>query len=241
MEKKIKSEGKCIFCEKTFAKAGINRHLKTHLTQIVKTGKPGLSYYLKIEQDPKWGVAPYFLYLWVSSDMTLDQLDEFLRNIWLDCCGHMSSFNEKKKPMGFEWNIDDDEYGIKMSKKAKKLFKEGMVLDYEYDFGSSTNLCVTVVEELLTMAEKPITLLSRNEPLAILCDTCKTEPAVELCAIHNWGEDYLFCKKCAKKHAKKCDDFADYSAMPVVNSPRMGICGYEGGTIDLERDKIFSK
>jgi hypothetical protein len=29
--------------------------------------------------------------------------------------------------------------------------------------------------------------------------------------------------------------------MPIVNSPRMGVCGYEGGTIDKERDGIYGK
>jgi hypothetical protein len=29
--------------------------------------------------------------------------------------------------------------------------------------------------------------------------------------------------------------------MPVVNSPRMGECGYEGGTIDIERDRPLIK
>lgn len=28
---KLKSEGKCPFCEKMYAKAGISRHLTTHL------------------------------------------------------------------------------------------------------------------------------------------------------------------------------------------------------------------
>jgi len=27
--------------------------------------------------------------------------------------------------------------------------------------------------------------------------------------------------------------------MPIVNSPRMGVCGYEGGVIDIERDGVF--
>jgi hypothetical protein len=51
----------------------------------------------------------------------------------------------------------------------------------------------------------------------------------------------LFCDKCAKKHAKKCEDFEDYAALPVVNSPRMGVCAYEGGCIDTERDGAFVK
>jgi hypothetical protein len=49
MEQDIKSEGKCFFCGKTFAKAGIIRHLKTHLLQKNETaGKEGLSFLLKI-------------------------------------------------------------------------------------------------------------------------------------------------------------------------------------------------
>jgi hypothetical protein len=51
-----------------------------------------------------------------------------------------------------------------------------------------------------------------------------------------YEDDYLFCPKCAKKHAKECRDFEAYAAMPVVNFPRMGVCGYTGGTIDTERD-----
>ena len=53
-------------------------------------------------------------------------------------------------------------------------------------------------------------------------------------------EEYAFyCKDCQKKHAKVCPDFKDYAAMPVVNSPRMGVCGYDGGRIDKKRDGVF--
>ena len=38
--------------------------------------------------------------------------------------------------------------------------------------------------------------------------------------------------------AENADEF-EYAGMPVVNSPRMGICGYEGGTIDTDRDGIY--
>jgi hypothetical protein len=51
----------------------------------------------------------------------------------------------------------------------------------------------------------------------------------------------MFCEKCAKKHAEKCEDFKEYAAMPVVNSPRMGVCDYMGGCIDTERDGVFVK
>jgi hypothetical protein len=51
----------------------------------------------------------------------------------------------------------------------------------------------------------------------------------------------FFCEKCAAKHEDTCSDFQDYANMPVVNSPRMGVCGYEGGSIDKERDGVYKK
>ena len=88
-------------------------------------------------------------------------------------------------------------------------------------------------------ADRPIVLLSRNEPLAILCESRGKAPARYICNVCYGDEDEgIFCDKCAKKHKKKCDDFAEYASMPVVNSPRMGVCAYEGGTIDLARDKM---
>jgi len=53
-----------------------------------------------------------------------------------------------------------------------------------------------------------------------------------------YEEEAKFCDICAKKHAKKCEDFAEYAAMPVVNSPRMGVCAYNED-FDVERDGVF--
>jgi len=128
---------------------------------------------------------------------------------------------------------------IPTSRKVKNALYKGLVLNYEYDFGSSTELTITIVDEYPVKAEKEIVLLSRNEPLQIMCSICKKVPATQMCSICMYEEDAEFCDKCAKKHAKKCEDFADYAAMPVVNSPRMGVCAYSGGIIDVERDGVF--
>ncbi|MFZ6013821.1 MAG: hypothetical protein ACOYXT_26005 [Bacteroidota bacterium] len=45
--------------------------------------------------------------------------------------------------------------------------------------------------------------------------------------------------KTFQQHEEECDYFLDYAKMPVINSPRMGICGYSGGSIDIERDGIY--
>lgn len=260
MDKEMKSEGKCLFCSGTFKSAGINRHLKTHLKKLEEERGKGLSFLLKVDPNDKWSVSGYFLYLWVDGKTTIETIDDFLRDIWLECCGHLSAFRNAKaarnggglmdffvgeellqegKVKEYEKHMEETIGEIPMRRKAKDALWEGLKLEYEYDFGSSTRLTVTVVSELKCSAAKPVVLLSRNEPLEILCDTCGREPAVEICIVENWDEDGLFCSKCAKEHAKECSDFADYAAMPVVNSPRMGICGYRGGSIDKERDGVF--
>ena len=260
-EEKIKSEGKCGFCGKIFSKAGINRHLQTHLEGKISENKKGTSFLLKIEQDSRYGSPPYFLSLWVNGETTMGKIDDFLRDIWLECCGHLSAFKrirKQKREFGGFWDFFEAEEllnagkmkeyeklmeetagEIPMSRKAKNVFCQDSKLEYEYDFGSTTALIVTMLAQYPFKADESIVLLSRNEPLEILCDTCKKQPATEMCSVHGWDEDSVFCEKCAKKHAKNCEDFADYAAMPIVNSPRAGVCAYEGGVIDVERDGVY--
>ncbi|MDR2126282.1 MAG: hypothetical protein LBP63_05580 [Prevotellaceae bacterium] len=229
--------------------------------QKVQENAAGLSYLIKVEQEVQKGSSIYFLSLWVDGKTTLERIDSFLRDIWLECCGHLSSFTDPKKRRHaslltmleaeelLEQNkikeyekIMENEVGeIPMSRKASKVFNKGSKLEYQYDFGSTTSLVLTAIDEYPMRADQPIVLLSRNEPLELLCDTCKKEPATQLCIVHEWEGNYMFCDKCAKKHAKRCEDFENYAAMPVVNSPRMGVCGYDGGHIDTERDGIFVK
>ncbi|MDR3366622.1 MAG: hypothetical protein LBO71_06615 [Prevotellaceae bacterium] len=262
MKQEIKSEGKCLFCGSTFAKASIIRHLQTHLAQKAKDGQKGLSFLVKIEADPSYGISQHFLSLWVDGDASMGDVDGFLRDIWLECCDHQSSFtNPKNRRQGgivldirkvqdflqngkiveFAKVMEGSNGEVSMSQETSKVFQKGLKLKYEYDFGSSTKLLLTVIQEYPFKADKDIVLLSRNEPLEILCNMCGKEPATQLCTVHDWNEDSLFCEKCAKEHAKTCPDFEEYAAMPVVNSPRMGVCAYEGGCIDTERDGVFVK
>lgn len=233
----MKAEGKCLFCEKTYKKVGINKHLKTHLENKIKESQPGKSYFVKIVPAKDYGKTPFFLSLWINGETSFSALDDFLREIWLECCGHLSAFTKaKNSTLG---GADE----IPKSKKVKLKFDRGVKFDYDYDFGSTTALEIEVLEEFPIKADKPIVLLSRNEPLEVLCDSCKEKPAVSICTVcmDDWEGESMFCEKCAKKHAKTCEDFEDYAAMPIVNSPRMGVCGYEGGTIDTKRDGNIPK
>jgi hypothetical protein len=78
---KNKSEGKCLFCGKTYTKTSINRHLQTHLNKKVHENAKGKSYLIKVEQHPRWGGMPYFLSLWVNGSSTIGDVESFLRAI----------------------------------------------------------------------------------------------------------------------------------------------------------------
>jgi len=182
-------------------------------------------------------------------------IDQFLRDIWLECCGHMSAFRNpgnrsnggwdyfeamelmaKGKIKEYERLMEDGAGEVPMSRKAKDALYKGLALDYEYDFGSSTELIITVMDEYPVKADQKIVLLSRNEPLPELCAICGKATATKICQFCIYEGPAWFCNKCAKKHAKDCEDFDEENSLPIVNSPRMGVCAYEGGTIDMERD-----
>ena len=215
----LKSEGVCLYCNETVSKQEMTRHVSTHLKKMEKELEKGNKnvgkyYHLSVT------AAEMFLVLLVENKTTFDELDHFFRAIWLECCGHMSSFRVKS---GVTITDMSDDFGFEpntksMTTKVSKVFEKGVVLDYEYDFGSTTGFQIKVLDQYtLPLQPDNVLLISRNEPLPILCRTCEKEPAQEICEVHMY-EGGFFCKKCAKKHAKQCEDFEDGSKLSVVNS-----------------------
>ncbi len=225
-EKVLVSEGKCLFCNRTFSQRGMPLHLANHLTKKELKDKE-LQNKTKSYRHLQVYSGPYFLQLIIKETEILDSLDIFLRNIWLECCDHLSAFLIKREE-------------IEQDLEIRKVFFPKLEMDYQYDFGSTTRLKIKALNSYrLDMDNQDIVLLSRNEPLKIMCDKCGKNPAVYLCTICNCYESSFFCLKCSIKHAKKCNDFAEYARSHVVNSPRVGVCGYEGGVIDKERDGVY--
>ncbi len=205
---KIASQGKCSFCDKIYDRTIISRHLTSHLKKIRPvSGKE--AYHLKVEANP------YFLHLLADGKTTLGEIDDLLRNIWLECCGHMSTFSEKR------WNE-----GIPMDTEVGELFKKGTKIWYAYDFGSTTELDIKCMGSYNLKVLLGPQILTRNDPPDIKCDRCKKKKARQICTVH-WGdEDMFFCETCVEIHKQVCEDAADYALLPVVNSPRMGVCAY---------------
>jgi hypothetical protein len=153
-----------------------------------------------------------------------------LRDIWLECCGHDS---------GFRINRGEE---IEMDKIVGNVLTPKTKILHDYDYGTTTRTFIKSIKVYdLGFDDDDIILLSRNEPLKIMCSVCNKKAATVLCSVCLWEGDSFFCTTCAKKHAKTCDDFDDYARMDVVNSPRMGECGYEGGSFDKERDGVYKE
>lgn len=223
MEFEFKSEGKCLFCGELISQRTISRHLSSHLTEIEKKSiGSNTKRYVHIVVDS----AEMFLQLLVSETSKMKIIDQFLRDIWLECCDHLSGFEHK------DFKVSKNEF-------VGNVFEPKRKFTYHYDWGDTTSLNLKGLKRYNLNFKENIILLSRNEPLEILCATCKTEPAEFICTSCNWEKYSYFCDKCADEHEKECPDFEDYAKSPVVNSPRMGTCGYTGGSIDLERDGIF--
>lgn len=177
----------------------------------------------------------------VNGEFSIFELDDFLRAIWLECCGHLSSFHVKGRKYEYDWMDVGAPIGEDMEQTVGEVFHSGQIVLYEYDFGSTTKLEIKVLGEYPLNSNDNIVLMSRNEAPHIKCDLCGKKPAVQICSIHYGDEPQFFCTACGKKHAKTCPDFEDYSAFPVVNSPRMGVCSYLGSeSIDTERDKPWN-
>ena len=185
----------------------------------------------------------YWLHLDVRADATLDELDSLLRGMWLECCGHLSAFNVGRDryrwepPGGFDDENDffdglDEMFGMPKEHNLDVTLAEalppGTAFTYEYDFGSTTELKGRVLteREAVPPPTKPIALLARNTPPSLLCDECG-EPASWVGWVdEDDNEPRTLCDPCIEAH-----DYDTEMLLPVVNSPRMGVCAYTGPTL----------
>jgi hypothetical protein len=168
----------------------------------------------------------YWLFLGVAHDAKLSDLDAWLRAIWLECCDHLSEF--VIGPTRYS-SVPSPTISLKARAQSMhvgvgKVLRPGVAFQHRYDFGSTTILDLSLVGPLIVpVASQAIVLLANNYAPEILCSQC-AEPAVKLCAECDADEGGAFlCNACAPQH-----ECGEEMLRPVVNSPRMGVCGYSG-------------
>jgi len=223
----MESNGVCSFCGKTFSKAAMSKHLDScwqrKAASAAALGPKTKYFHLVVEGRY---LPEYWMHLQVRADAQLRKLDDFLRGIWLECCGHLSAFTIEDQRYVSEvikhplFNLEPEKG---MGIKIRTVLKPKTKFTYEYDFGTTTELNLRVISERTDQSGKePVHLMARNTPPPITCNVCK-KPATQVCAQCIWEGEGWLCDACARKH--KC---GEEMLLPVVNSPRVGMCGYTG-------------
>ena len=220
------SKGKCYLCGGTFSKSAMTKHLKSckqkeGISKTISSGRrprKTKSFHLVVEGRY---LPDYWMHLEVPANAKFEALDTFLRQIWLECCGHMSAFTVEAKtysvaPMA---EFNDKSMNVKLG----QVLSPGMRFYHDYDFGTTTYLALKVVSEQQSQVKgKPIQVLARNEPPLIPCVSC-SNTAVQVCGQCTWSGEGWLCDQCAADH-----ECGEDMLLPVVNSPRVGMCGYTG-------------
>ena len=195
-------------------------------THDADTGKIDTLLRFKIGQT---GAPEYWLFVEARAGATLSGLDTFLRHIWLECCGHLSMFSVppyryasvRSEFAGFMGRADTER---SMSGKIAGAFSAiGVKGTYDYDFGSTTRLTIELTSARNgRIGRSAVRLLLRNDPPAWTCGACD-QPATLVCCAHETETSPLVCAAHQKSHPCR-----DRAFLPVVNSPRMGVCAYAG-------------
>lgn len=221
----LKSAGVCELCHERLAKASMLAHLRRCAPEHdLSKGSPTDLFQLRVEGK---GAPMFWLDVEVKGESPLRRLDDLLRRVWLECCGHLSAF----ETLGLRYCVlVDREYGPQPNERgmsarvADILVSPGQRLFYEYDFGSTTELMLRFVSVRRgNIGRSASRVLARNEAPAWKCGVCD-EPATLVCPFCTHEGNPFACSSHAREHS--CGE--EESFLPIVNSPRMGVCGYTG-------------
>lgn len=218
------SKGKCSFCGGSIAKVAMARHLKACNARAegndelaAKGSARRTIFHLQVQglYQPM-----YWMHIEIPENATLKDLDDFLRETWLECCGHLSSFEIEGRTFISE-KIEPGDRSMRIA--LGKAIAPGTKFEHIYDFGTSTELSLKVLSSREGLARgKSVMVLARNDPPDIRCQSCG-KPATAVCCQCIYEGTGWVCEECAGKH-----ECGEDMLLPVVNSPRVGMCGYTG-------------
>lgn len=226
-----RAKGKCKYCGKEYTRGYIIRHLascKERKRRLEgETGKRKIGYFellISAKYNPD-----YWLVIEAKETAALKDIDKFLRDIWLECCGHLSAF--QINGVSYESDPDPDPFwgreAKSMNNKLKTVLQKGMTIGYEYDFGSTTELVIEVKDYRTGCDNKEkLTILSRNNAATYLCGSCGKREAAYIDVYRVYDGNPFLCEECSQQGGGE-EEFL----LKVCNSPRMGVCGYDGSDV----------
>lgn len=220
--------GKCYYCNRELDKRGIKRHLNSckarkERIEVLPCKNNKKDNYYMIEISDKYRKQDYWMYIACHKESKLSDIDDFLRRVWLECCGHLSKFtidgvvydcimDEDFKPNDFYVGSEEQSTNIKL----KQILDVGTNFSYAYDFGDTTALEGKVVDSFIYYTEdKNIEIMARHDNPRYECFNCEND------AQYFSYETGPICIECA-------DDAEWLNELGDLSSPRCGICGYDG-------------
>jgi hypothetical protein len=221
MPQGVQSRGRCMYCDGIYTKGGMARHLAScPARKAAGADAPAERaveplYHLRVQDA---GRGDFWLDLEVRGAGKLEHLDRYLRAIWLECCGHLSEFTLEP------WTGPT----IAKRRRIQEVFEPGFELTHIYDFGSTSYTlirCLSVREGRFLDTRHYIELMARNLAPRYKCIECGG-PAKWLC-MECLIEDNIWGALCSK-HAASHPHQNYGEPFPMVNSPRLGMCGYTG-------------
>jgi hypothetical protein len=213
-------------------------------------------YVLKIVDNER--PQTYFSFITAPSNLSLKDLDTFLKAFWCYCCSHMSCFiNLTTQKQYFPYLYNNSSFPNYVNHDLMSNFSIDDVFNpassssssfpsliYEYDFSENrTTLFISVVEKIVTTCPKNrFTVLIQNDEPHYCCENCFSES-------HGFEEKEasIYCSNCCKaycnncfkrnntEHLQQCDSS---SFLPIVNSPRVGKCCYQGQSVFSSMDPL---
>ena len=206
-------KAKCYYCNKELTERTIKRHMKNcsemkkRVEEQNSTDKKQRNQFI-IAIKSKYEGNDYCIYLSIDGTLGLVHIDQFIRDIWVECCGHLSGFRIRGK-----FYQDHS-----MNTRLNDILDIDEKFEYEYDFGSTTYLNLEVVDIIqVSSSFSQIEIIARNHDIKHECETCGKEAK-----FFNYENDKWQCENCIDEN----NDMI--SEIEYCNSPRDGICGYEG-------------
>lgn len=214
--------GECLLCGQTFPKAKMAAHLKTCLATKYPAGKPmHRCFQLAIEG---LDLPDYWMHVVIFAECELLALDWFLRDVWDECCDHISgitiqdAYYEAAMTEEERLGADPDE---SMAVPLGQVLEVGTVFTLQYE-GGNTELLLRVVDLIeIPRLDEYARILARNLPPVFPCVACG-QPATQMVYGDKGAHlEHCFCNACAKKLNK-----GDRNRLiPIANSPFVGVCG----------------
>ena len=208
---KKQTKGECAKCFELVAKKSMAKHLEKCFTD--EKGESAFHLFIGGPRKQFW------MHVALKETATLQDLDQLLRDEWVECCGHLSLFRTGAwNYVNYEEDLLPQDKHMKEG-KAAEILSPGMEFDYEYDFGTTTYVTIKVLGKIKTGSNQKAVVLAQNEMPDAVCDMCGAEATQTVADISN----ETFCEKCSEKI-----DEDEKPLLPLVNSPRTGQCGYIG-------------